>query len=104
MILNELHAMGCRLALDDFGTGYSSLSHLHSFPFDKLKIDISFVRGMVTSREGRKIVASIIGIGHSLGMKTIAEGVETEDQAELLLLLGCEFALGAVHRRRRSPG
>ena len=49
-ILDELHAMGCRLALDDFGTGYSSLSHLHAFPFDKLKIDISFVRGMMTSR------------------------------------------------------
>jgi PAS domain S-box-containing protein len=103
MILNELHAMGCRLALDDFGTGYSSLSHLHSFPFDKLKIDISFVRGMVTSREGRKIVASIIGIGHSLGMKTIAEGVETEDQAELLLLLGCEFAQGWLYGRCSSP-
>jgi PAS domain S-box-containing protein len=102
-ILNELHGMGCRLALDDFGTGYSSLSHLHSFPFDKLKIDISFVRSMVTSREGRKLVASIIGIGHSLGMKTIAEGVETEEQAELLLWLGCRFGQGWLYGRCSSP-
>jgi PAS domain S-box-containing protein len=102
-ILNELHDMGCRLALDDFGTGYSSLSHLHSFPFDKLKIDISFVRRMGASREGRKIVASIVGIGHSLGMKTIAEGVETEEQAELLLWLGCGYAQGWLYGRCSSP-
>jgi PAS domain S-box-containing protein len=96
-ILNELHAMGCTLALDDFGTGYSSLSHLHALPFDRLKIDLSFVRTMTSSREGRKIVASIIGLSHSLGMTTVAEGVETEEQAELLLWLGCEFAQGWLY-------
>ncbi len=103
-ILTELHGLGCTLALDDFGTGYSSLSHLHALPFDKLKIDLSFVRTMTSSREGRKIVASIIGLSHSLGMTTVAEGVETEEQAELLLWLGCEFAQGWLYGKCTAPG
>jgi PAS domain S-box-containing protein len=102
-ILSELHAMGCMLALDDFGTGYSSLSHLHALPFDKLKIDLSFVRTMTSSRECRKIVATIVGLGHSLGMITVAEGVETEEQAELLLSLGCEFAQGWLYGKCMAP-
>ncbi len=102
-ILNELHAMGCTLALDDFGTGYSSLSHLHTLPFDKLKIDLSFVHTMTSSRECRKIVASIIGLGHSLGMITVAEGVETEEQADLLLSMGCEFAQGWLYGKCLAP-
>jgi PAS domain S-box-containing protein len=90
----ELKAQGCKLALDDFGTGYSSLLHLQSLPFDELKVDRSFVGSMIERRESRKIVSAVVGLGQSLGMRTIAEGVETEEQAEILLLLGCEMAQG----------
>jgi len=93
-IAGELKAMGCKLALDDFGTGFSSLRHLQSLPFDELKIDRSFVCEMTKKRESRKIVAAIIGLGHSLGLATVAEGVETEEQAHMLLWLGCELGQG----------
>jgi PAS domain S-box-containing protein len=93
-ITGELKAIGCRLALDDFGTGYSSLRHLQSLPFDDLKIDRSFVGSMSHTRDSRKIVAAIVGLGRSLGLKTVAEGVETEEQAEMLLWLGCELGQG----------
>jgi PAS domain S-box-containing protein len=93
-ITAELKAMGCGLSLDDFGTGYSSLSHLQALPFDVLKVDRSFVISMTHTRESRKIVAAILGLGHSLGMKTVAEGVETEEQVDMLLRLGCEMGQG----------
>jgi PAS domain S-box-containing protein len=93
-IAGELKALGCRLALDDFGTGYSSLHHLQALPFGELKIDRSFVESMTTNLESRKIVASVVGLGSSLGMITVAEGVETEEQADMLLWLGCELAQG----------
>jgi PAS domain S-box-containing protein len=93
-IAAQLKAMGCKLALDDFGTGFSSLRHLQSLPFDELKIDRSFVCEMTKKRESRKIVAAIIGLGHSLGLATVAEGVETEEQAHMLLWLGCELGQG----------
>jgi PAS domain S-box-containing protein len=98
-IARELKAQGCRLALDDFGTGYSSLLHLHSLPFDELKVDRSFVGSMVERRESRKIVSAVVGLGQSLGLATIAEGVETEEQAEMLLLLGCDMAQGWLFGR-----
>jgi PAS domain S-box-containing protein len=94
VIAVQLKEMGCRLALDDFGTGYSSLRHLQSLPFDELKIDSSFVSEMTKKRDSRKIVAAIIGLGQSLGMATVAEGVETEEQAHMLLWLGCELGQG----------
>jgi len=93
----ELTDMGCRLALDDFGTGYSSLAQLQALPFSELKVDRSFVDAMMKSRESRKIVASIIGLGHSLGLITVAEGVETEAQADMLLWLGCEQGQGWLY-------
>ncbi len=93
-IASELKAQGCRLALDDFGTGYSSLLHLQSLPFDELKVDRSFVGWMTERRESRKIVSAVVGLGQSLGLTTIAEGVETQEQAEMLLLLGCEMGQG----------
>jgi PAS domain S-box-containing protein len=93
-IAGELKAMGCKLALDDFGTGYSSLRHLQSMQFDEIKIDRSFVEGMTTERNSRKIVAAIIGLGQSLGLDTVAEGVETEEQADMLIWLGCDQAQG----------
>jgi len=97
MVVNELTGMGCKLALDDFGTGYSSLAQLQALPFSELKIDRSFVSAMTKSRENRKIVASIIGLGHSLGLVTVAEGVETEEQADMLLWLGCEQGQGWLY-------
>ncbi len=102
-ILKALKALGCRLALDDFGTGYSSLAHLQSMPFDQLKIDRSFVAGMTRKQKSRKIVAAIIGLGHSLEMETLAEGVETEAQADMLVWLGCELGQGWLYGRP-GPG
>ena len=98
-IVNTLKEAGCRLALDDFGTGYSSLLNLQSLPFDELKVDRSFVRSMTTHRESRKIVAAIIGLGQSLGLTTVAEGVESEKQDEMLRWLGCELGQGWLYGR-----
>jgi PAS domain S-box-containing protein len=98
-ITRELKASGCKLALDDFGTGYSSMRHLQTLPFDVLKIDRSFVSVMTNTRESRKIVAAIVGLGHSLGMVTVAEGIETEEQAEMLLWLGCTMGQGLLFGR-----
>ena len=98
-ITDEFKGMGCRLALDDFGTGYSSLLHLQALSFDKLKVDRSFVMSMTRSRESRKIVASVVGLGQSLDLITLAEGIETREQAEMLLWLGCEKGQGYLYGR-----
>jgi diguanylate cyclase (GGDEF)-like protein/PAS domain S-box-containing protein len=90
-VMGRLKELGIKIALDDFGTGYSSLSYLHRFPLDSLKIDRSFVSHMMDDDE---IVRTIITLGRNLGLKVIAEGVETEEQSERLLELGCEFAQG----------
>jgi diguanylate cyclase (GGDEF)-like protein len=92
--LRRLHELGAHIAMDDFGTGYSSLSYLRSFPFDKIKIDQSFVRDLGTAKDSRAIVRAIIALGHSLGMQVLAEGVETEDQLEQLRSEGCGEAQG----------
>jgi PAS domain S-box-containing protein len=94
IIAKELKQLGCRIALDDFGTGYSSLLHLQSLAFDDLKVDRSFVGSMTVQRDSRKIVAAVIGLGQSLGLVTVAEGVETKEQAEMLLWMGCELGQG----------
>ncbi len=96
-VAGELKALGCSLALDDFGTGYSSLKHLESLPFDRLKVDRSFVSTMTEDRERRKIVAAVVGLGQSLGMMTVAEGVETQEQASMLLWLGCDLGQGWLY-------
>jgi PAS domain S-box-containing protein len=93
-IAGDLKALGCRLSLDDFGTGYSSLSHLQALPFDQLKVERSFVESITTRRESRKIVAAVVGLGHSLGLTTVAEGVQSAAQAEMLLRLGCDIGQG----------
>jgi PAS domain S-box-containing protein len=98
-ISNELKALGCKIGLDDFGTGYSSLLHLQSLPFDELKVDCSFVGSMTQRRESRKIVAAVVGLGQSLGLTTVAEGIETREQAEMLLWLGCELGQGWLFGR-----
>ena len=96
-ITQELKAMGCMLAMDDFGTGYSSLQQLQALPFDTLKVDRSFIGTMNGTRNSRKIAAAVIGLGRSLGMTTIAEGVETQEQAEMVQLLGCDMGQGWLY-------
>jgi diguanylate cyclase (GGDEF)-like protein len=92
--LHALRALGVRIAMDDFGTGYSSLSYLRSFPFDKIKIDRTFVRGMGASGDAQAIVRAIIGLGASLGMTITAEGVETESDLAQLRQEGCQEGQG----------
>jgi PAS domain S-box-containing protein len=99
LIAEELKELGCKLTLDDFGTGYSSLRHLQSLPFDELKVDKSFVSSMLQKRDSRKIVAAVVGLGQSLGLTTVAEGVETHEQAEMLLWLGCDIGQGWLFGR-----
>jgi diguanylate cyclase (GGDEF)-like protein len=93
-VLHQLRARGIKMVLDDFGTGYSSLSYLHSFDFDKIKIDRSFVRNMVESEASLSIVQSIIGLATACGLRTTAEGIETESQRKLLTALGCKEMQG----------
>lgn len=92
--LHELRRLGVRIALDDFGTGYSSLSYLRTFPFDKIKIDRSFVRELSSSRDCLAIVQSVASLGASLDMPTVAEGVETEDQYRQIRSAGCTEVQG----------
>ncbi|WP_445168839.1 sensor domain-containing phosphodiesterase [Mycolicibacterium sp. Dal123E01] len=100
--LDRLINLGCMIAMDDFGTGYSSLTWLSSLPFSKLKIDASFVMAMHEHRQSRKIVAAVVGLGHSLGLAVVAEGVETAEQADLLRGMGCKLAQGYLFGRPTS--
>jgi diguanylate cyclase (GGDEF)-like protein/PAS domain S-box-containing protein len=93
-ILSRLREVGIRLSMDDFGTGYSSLSYLRRFRFDKIKIDASFVRELPSRDESMAIVRAVTGLGRSLGITTIAEGVETSEQLELLRQEGCDQVQG----------
>ena len=92
--LHALRALGVRISMDDFGTGYSSLSYLRSFPFDKIKIDQTFVRGLGDNREGQAIVRAIVSLGVSLGVTITAEGVETESELHCLRAEGCHEGQG----------
>jgi EAL domain-containing protein (putative c-di-GMP-specific phosphodiesterase class I) len=94
--LERLRRLGVRLAIDDFGTGYSSLSYLRRFPFDRIKIDKSFIDGLATQNESIEIVRAIVTLAKALGMSTIAEGVESAIQVDKLRELGCDQIQGYV--------
>ena len=99
--LHTLRALGVRISMDDFGTGYSSLSYLRSFPFDKIKIDQSFVRDLGANRDAQAIVRSIISLGIGLGVTITAEGVETEAELACLRAEGCHEGQGYLFSRAR---
>ncbi|MBS0444863.1 MAG: EAL domain-containing protein [Proteobacteria bacterium] len=103
-VLTTLHDLGLRIALDDFGTGYSSLAYLRRFPFDTLKMDRAFVRELMTRRDARAIVNTILGLARTLHMATVAEGVEEPAQVEVLRQYGCHAIQGSIVARPLAPG
>ena len=102
-VLKRLKSIGVSLSIDDFGTGYSSLSYLKKFPVDFVKIDQSFVKDVATDPDATSLVTAIISMAHSLNLKTIAEGVETEDQWKILRLLKCDMAQGYYFNTALPP-
>jgi len=98
-LLMRLRAMGVRISVDDFGTGYSSLAYLQQFPIDVLKLDRSFVRGMIANKDCAAIVASVIGMSQQLGLRVVAEGIEHDDQLAQLRVLKCEAGQGDLFAR-----
>ena len=101
-ILHQLRAIGVRIALDDFGTGYSSLSYLHKFPFDKIKIDRCFINDIADAGGTSSIVKAVVDIAAARSMITTAEGVETEQQRDMLRALGCSEMQGWLFSPARS--
>jgi EAL domain-containing protein (putative c-di-GMP-specific phosphodiesterase class I) len=98
-LLHALKAAGTRLALDDFGTGFSSLSYLRKFPVDILKLDKSFVDDVATDAESAAVARAVIQLGEALGLRVIAEGVETAAQRATLQTIGCTFGQGYLFAR-----
>jgi len=102
--LHEVKALGVRVAIDDFGTGYASLSHLQRMPVDILKIDRSFVAALNDGGQSRELLAAILGVGQSLSLSVVAEGIEEHDQRITLEEMGCEMAQGFLLGHPREPG
>jgi diguanylate cyclase (GGDEF)-like protein len=100
--LHRLHQLGVRIAIDDFGTGYSSLGYLRNFPFDRIKIDQSFIRGLSDNGESVEIVRAVAGLASSLRMKTTAEGIETEEQQRIAKASGCTEMQGYLFSRPKA--
>jgi diguanylate cyclase (GGDEF)-like protein len=98
-ILHQLRGLGVRISMDDFGTGYSSLSYLRSFPFDKIKIDQSFIRDLAAKPDSIAIIRAVAGLGHSFGMTTTAEGVETQEQLDQMRAEGCTEVQGYFYSK-----
>jgi predicted signal transduction protein with EAL and GGDEF domain len=98
-ILRRLKSLGVRIAMDDFGTGYSSLSYLQLFPFDKIKIDRTFVANLTTNPQSQAIIRAVIGLGHGLNLPIVAEGVETQEQYAFLTREDCDQVQGFLHGR-----
>jgi EAL domain-containing protein (putative c-di-GMP-specific phosphodiesterase class I) len=98
-VMSQLKSLGVALSIDDFGTGYSSLAYLHRFPLDSLKIDRSFVAGLLDKAESRQIITTIMALAKGLGMEVVAEGIETSEQAVELRRLGCDFGQGYLFSR-----
>ncbi|QBJ79626.1 bifunctional diguanylate cyclase/phosphodiesterase [Aquitalea sp. USM4] len=106
IVVNTLlgfHQAGMEVSIDDFGTGYSAMSYLKKFNIDYLKIDRSFIQGLANDNTDRAITEAVIAMGHKLGMKIIAEGVETPEQLELLRQAGCDYAQGYLFARPMPP-
>ncbi len=101
---HRLREMGVRISLDDFGTGYSSLTQLRDFPLDRVKIDRSFIAGIGERADSAAIVQAVVALGATLGLRTTAEGVETEDQLQRLLAQGCVDAQGFLIARPVAAG
>ncbi|MHA7241573.1 EAL domain-containing protein [Arthrobacter sp. TMS1-12-1] len=104
IVLTNLKSLGVGLAIDDFGTGYASLTYLKDFPIDELKIDRSFVNGLGTNDGDSAIVSSCIQLAHAVGIRAVAEGVETDHQRTTLLSMGCDLAQGYHYSRPLTPG
>jgi diguanylate cyclase (GGDEF)-like protein len=102
--LHELRSLGVKIAMDDFGTGYSSIGYLRSFPFDKIKIDQSFIRSVADRKDSLAIIRAVVGLGSSLGVATTAEGVETQEQLDCLRIEGCTEVQGFLISRPRPAG
>jgi len=101
-VFDMLDQIGVRLSIDDFGTGYSSLSYLRRLPARQLKIDRSFVRDLDSSLDAQAIVEAVVRLAHALGLKVVAEGVETQDQADILAQLHCDELQGFLFARPMS--
>ena len=101
--IEEVKKLGLKLAIDDFGTGYSSLSYLNSFPANLLKIDKAFIDEMNDGESSKNYVASIVSIGHILGLEVISEGVETEEQLKTLKEIKCDYIQGFLWGRPMPP-
>ena len=93
-VMGDLHALGVHLALDDFGTGYSSLLYLQGLPIDRLKVDRSFVSGLGESGQDVTIISAVVDLAHKLGLRVVAEGVETEAELRAIGAMGCDEAQG----------
>jgi EAL domain-containing protein (putative c-di-GMP-specific phosphodiesterase class I) len=102
-ILHELKALGLNIAIDDFGTGYSSLAYLRRLPLDSIKIDRCFVRELPDNPDDAAIAGAIVSMSHRLGLRVVAEGVETEGQARFLKALSCEEMQGYLFSRPLPP-
>ena len=103
-MFKALKGLGVRLALDDFGTGYSSLSYLRAFPFDKIKIDRSFIGAIEDDEAARSIIRAIVGLGRGLNLPVVAEGVETQAQLDALTRLDCDILQGYFIARPMPAG